>query len=195
MLTIRHATLADKPTTYEWLCCSDTTSLHMGLPDYPDQPVPTREEFERDFEDFYFLPADRTQGAVMIIERAGEPLGCLCYACFHLQAGAAELDIWLKERRLCGHGLGSEALRRLVADLRREQGISRFLIRPSARNLRARRAYARAGFVDRPDKMAVLRTFLKQEFWDAYGAGDYGLEGTAVMTLEDAPPPDRDAVR
>jgi len=99
--------------------------------------------------------------------------------------GAAELDIWLKERRLCGHGLGTEALRLLVGHLRREFGITRFLIRPSARNSRALRAYAKAGFVDRPEKIAALRSFLKEEFWDAYGGGDYGLEGTAVMTLED----------
>ncbi len=189
MLTIRHATLADKPVAYEWLCCSDTTSLHLGPPDYPESPVPTREEFERDFEDLYFLPAGRRQGAVTIIERAGEPIGCLCYACFHLQPGAAELDIWLKERRLCGLGLGTEALRLLVEHLRRELGITRFLIRPSTRNTRAIRAYAKAGFVDRPEKIPALRSFLKEEFWDAYGGGDYGLEGTAVMTMEDEPRP------
>lgn len=189
MLTIRHATPADKPAAYEWLCCSDTTSLHLGLPDYPDHPVPTREEFERDFADFYFRSEGRRQGSVMIIERAGESIGCLCYACFHLQAGAAELDIWLKERRLCGHGVGVEALRLLVAHLRRESGVSRFLMRPAARNGRALRAYAKAGFADRVDKLAVLRSFLKEEYWDAYAAGDYGMDGTAVMTLEDDSPP------
>ncbi len=188
MLTIRPAALAEKQTTYEWLCCSDTTSLHLGPPDYPDHPVPTREEFERDFEDFYFLPTGRRQGSVMLIERAGEPIGCLCYACFHLQAGAAELDIWLKERRLCGCGYGTEALRLLVGYLRRELDISRFLIRPAARNARAVRAYAKAGFVDREEKLPVLRSFLREEYWDAFGSGDYGLEDTAVMTLEGGPP-------
>jgi len=74
MLTIRHATLADKPVTYEWLCRSDTTSLHMGPPDYPDNPVPSREQFERDFEDFYFLPEGRRQGSVILIEREEEPI-------------------------------------------------------------------------------------------------------------------------
>ncbi len=189
MLTIRYATLADKQAVYEWLCCSDTTSLHLGPPDYPESPVPTSEEFARDFEDFYFQSEGRHQGSVMIIERTGEPIGCLCYACFHLQPRAAELDIWLKERRLCGHGLGAEALRLLVEHLRRELGITRFLIRPSARNTRALRAYAKAGFVERPEKVPALRSFLKDEDWEAYGGGDYGLEGTAVMTLEDEPRP------
>lgn len=184
MLTIRHATLADKPVTYEWLCRSDTTSLHMGPPDYPDNPVPSREQFERDFEDFYFLPEGRRQGSVILIEREEEPIGCLCYACFHLQSGAAELDIWLKARRLCGHGLGTEALGLLIGHLRRELGIDRFLIRPSARNARAIRAYEKVGFVVRVEKLPVLRSFLKEEFWDAYGCGDYGLEGTAVLTMD-----------
>ena len=185
MLTLRHATLADKPTTYEWLCCSDTTALHLGPPDYPEHPVPTRAEFERDFEDFYFRPTGRRQGSVLLIERSGETIGCLCYACFHLQPGAAELDIWLKARCLCGQGFGARALRLLVDHLRRELGIRRFLIRPAARNTRALRAYAKAGFVVRAAKLPVLRSFLKDEFWDAYGGGDYGLAGTAVMTLED----------
>ncbi len=189
MLSIRHATPGDRQAVHEWLCLSDTTSLHMGPPDFPEAPVPTREEFERDFADFYFLPAGRHQGAVMLIEDDGEPLGCLCYACFHLRPRAAELDIWLRERRLCGRGHGPAALRLLVEHLRRALSISSFLIRPSARNTRAIRAYEKAGFVLRAETIPVLRSFLREEFWDDFGGGDYGPEGTAVLTLEDAPRP------
>jgi hypothetical protein len=68
MLIIRNAKLKEKRKTYEWLCLSDTTNMHMGMPDYPEHPVPTWEAFKEDFNDFYYLNNGLQNGAVMIIE-------------------------------------------------------------------------------------------------------------------------------
>lgn len=131
MISIRHATLEEKYKTYEWLCLSDTTRLHMGAPDYPESPVPDWEQFQRDFEDFCYQPEHRERGGVMIISNDHTDIGCLCYACFHLVPNAAELDIWLNQLKHCGKGYGTVALGKLVEYLRTELGIKKFLIRPS----------------------------------------------------------------
>ena len=57
-----------------------------------------------------------------------------------------ELDIWLAERRVAGHGYGSESLVVLCDWLQVNYGVNRFLARPSRRNVKALRAMRRAGF-------------------------------------------------
>lgn len=183
MITIRHAALEEKYKTYEWLCLSNTAHLHMGAPDYPESPVPDLTQFEEDFEDFYYLESGRKQGSVMIIEKDKEETGCLCYACFHLKEYRAELDIWMKDLRYCGQGLGPQALIQLVNYLKEEFGTKEFIIRPSEKNVNAIRAYEKAGFIRCTDKLKTIEEFLLPEYMDLYGAGDYGLDQTAVLTL------------
>lgn len=183
-VTIRHARPDERWKAYEWLCRSDTTPLHLGPPAYPEHPVPTWEEFREDFAEWYFDEAGRARGSVMIIEDDGEEIGFLCYACFHLRPGRAELDIWLAARRHCGRGRGVAALELLVAYLGAAWGVSRFIIRPSEKNTRAIRAYEKAGFVRAADKAGTVDAYLREEYRAAYGAGDYGFEETAVLTRE-----------
>jgi diamine N-acetyltransferase len=52
MITIRHANIAEKKKTYNWLCLSDTADMHMGEPDYPESPIPDWLQFQEDFRDF-----------------------------------------------------------------------------------------------------------------------------------------------
>lgn len=184
MINLRHARLNERKAIYEWLCFSDTTPMHMGLPDYPESPVPSWEEFLVDFEPFYFSQESRHLGSVMVIEKDGTPIGAVCYACFHLRPGAAELDIWLSARAHCGQGYGTEALRQLTGYLRSQRGIHRFIIRPSEKNARAIRAYEKTGFRRVADKAVAVEEYLMPEYLGAYGAGDYGFEQTAVMICE-----------
>lgn len=181
MLSIRHAMLSEKEKTYQWLCLSDTAGMHMGEPDYPESPIPDWIQFQEDFEDFYYLQDGRSKGSVMIIENDGEEIGCLCYACFHLKPDAAELDIWMKEKKYCGQGLGPQALQVLLQYLAEVQSIKSFLIRPSEKNNRAIAAYEKVGFVRAADKESTIREFLKSEYINELGPGDYGFENTAVL--------------
>lgn len=67
MIRIRHADITEMHKTYEWLCLSDTASMHMGELDYPNSPIPSWEEFKEDFEDFYYQDETREKGSVMIV--------------------------------------------------------------------------------------------------------------------------------
>ena len=58
----------------------------------------------------------------------------------------AELDIWLRSEGDCGRGYGPDALGSLTRSLAETRGVHEFIIRPSARNTRAVKAYAKAGF-------------------------------------------------
>jgi diamine N-acetyltransferase len=187
MITIRHAGIDEKRKTYEWLYLSDTTGMHTGPPAYPENPVPDWDEFQKDFEDFYYLEEGRLLGSVMIIENDGTGIGCLCYACFHLKPGKAELDIWFGSREHCGKGHGPEALKLLVKYLKDKIGIKAFIIRPSEKNNRAIRAYEKAGFERVEDKKTAILVFLQPEFVKKYGCGDYGYDDTAVMILDQVP--------
>ena len=183
MIALRPATLADRAAVYAGLCLSDTTAMHMGPPDYPEQPVPSWEAFLADFEDFYFLPEGRARGGVDLIVSGEEVLGCVCYASFHLHPGMAELDIWLNRQTLCGRGYGRQALGVLIERLRAELVIGEFIIRPSVRNAQAIAAYEKAGFqrVAESDKGATIARFVLPEYRAALGDGDYGLAETAVL--------------
>lgn len=183
MIKIRHADLTEKYKTYEWMCLSDTAKMHMGQPDFPNNPIPSWEEFKEDFEDFYYQEETRAKGSVMIIYDNEEEIGCLCYACFHLKPQKAELDIWLKGADYCGKGIGTKALRDLCEYLELNYNIKDYLIRPSVNNHRAIRAYEKIGFkkVIKDEIESTINEFLLPEFLDEYGDGDHGFEETEVL--------------
>lgn len=183
LISIRHATLEEKYKTFEWLCLSDTASLHMGEPDYPESPIPDWNQFQNDFEDFYYQEEHQNLGSVMIISNDDDEIGCLCYACFHLIPQSAELDIWLNKREHCGKGYGTTALQKMIEYLKSEKGINKFIIRPSEKNTRAIRAYEKVGFKRVHDKIGTIKTYLLPDYIDVYGNGDYGFEDTAVLEL------------
>jgi diamine N-acetyltransferase len=83
----------------------------------------------------------------------------------------AELDTWMRSARHTGHGWGSDALEAIVRHLHSECGVSVFVIRPSARNPRAIRAYQKAGFTVVP--------MSAREQAETYGPGDY--DDTVVL--------------
>ncbi len=184
MITIRHANLAEKYKTFEWLSLSDTAGLHMGEPDYPENPILDWDQFQNNFEDFYYQTEHQELGSVMIISHEQEEIGCLCYACFHLQSNWAELDIWLNKKEKCGKGYGTAALRKLIEYLKMEKGIEKFMIRPSEKNTRAIRAYEKAGFKRVHDKESAVKDYMAPEYLSVYGDGDYGFQNTAVFVIE-----------
>lgn len=181
---IRHALINEKRKTYEWMCLSDTATAHMGGKEFSENPIPTWEEFQKAFEDFYYTEIDRASGSVMIISDGDKEIGCTCYACFHLHRQMAELDIWLKSESECGKGIGTQALKDTINYLNKELDINKFLIRPSEKNIRAIKSYQKAGFTYCNDKEDVLRKFYKSDSFNTYKGGDYGFEKTTVLILE-----------
>lgn len=146
-MDLRTAELSDKRKIYQWLACSDITPSFMGPPDYTDLPVPTWEEFDKDYRPCYFGGGSSAEGKCYIIEDNGNEIGVVCHNELEMRAFETELDIWLQSEAVCGKGYGSRALQMLAAKLKREYGMKRFVIRPSARNKRAIASYQKAGFV------------------------------------------------
>ena len=64
-----------------------------------------------------------------------------------LPVGSSAIDTFIGEPRMIGRGHGAAFLRLLARQLRRE-GAPEVAIDPAPKNLRARRAFARAGFVE-----------------------------------------------
>jgi len=172
----------DRRAVYQWLAQSDLTPSMMGLPDFPDSPVPTWEEFCGDYGPHFFDGSRPEVGRSFLIEVAGEAVGHVNYDGLDSGRGIAELDIWLRSSADCGLGYGPEALRALTRSLHEAFGITEFILRPSRRNVRAIHAYTKAGFSMLP--------LTNEEQAKVYGAGDY--RDTVVLHLRW---PTTDAIR
>lgn len=145
-VALRRAVPADGTRAYEWLAQSDLTPLMLGAPLYPELPVPARASFDARYPPYLFEGGHPFDGRALIIAAGDEDIGVLIYGAVRLPAGAVEMELWLAEKRRCGHGYGSEALQLACAWLQAELGVDTFVLRPTRRNLRALRALRRAGF-------------------------------------------------
>lgn len=180
-VALRRAQPADAERAYEWLALSELTPLALGPPLYPDLPIPSRESFDALYPPSLFAVGNPYDGRALIISVAGEDAGVLLYGDVRLLQGAVELAIWLAEKRFRGNGYGSEALRLACHWLHETLGVDTFVLRPSRRNVRALRAFRRAGFRSvQTDAAQVLR--------------DVGLSrrppnDSALMLLNLPPPP------
>jgi len=182
-ITIVPSKPEDKRKVYEWLCFSETTRSHMGPPDFEDSPIPTWEEYCEDFQDYYFDGSKPDDGQLWIIKNEDQEIGAICYSSFHLKGKSAELDIWIKAEEYCGRGFGSEAIKFFCDYLMKNHRMERFIIRPSNRNVRAVKAYEKAGFKRVPDKdkQKILKEYLLDEYLGKYGPGDYGAGDDVVL--------------
>jgi diamine N-acetyltransferase len=148
-VVLRPATVEDKRSIYEWLACSDVTPVLIGPPTYPEEAIPSWEEFRAGFEDYYFDDSAPHLGRCYLILVDGEPVGEVNSNDIHERDGRkrVELDIWLRSESCCGKGYGTDALDALCLHLTRQFGVQDFMVQPSARNPRAIRAYEKIGFV------------------------------------------------
>jgi diamine N-acetyltransferase len=143
----------------------------MGPPLFPETPIPTWEQFCNDYVMCFFDGTQEEVGRCYVIEAEGEAVGHISYSQMDTHENFAELDIWMRAAKYCGRGYGSDALRALVQHLHDRYHVTEFILRPSRRNPRAIRAYARAGFVP--------LSLTNEEQTALYGPGDY--EDTVVL--------------
>jgi RimJ/RimL family protein N-acetyltransferase len=164
---------SDRRAVFEWLAESDVTPSMMGPPLFPEVPPPTWEEFCNDYDSRFFDSSAPERVGSYVIEVEGESVGQVNYEVRGPSGGFVELDVWLRCESDCGHGYGSDALRTLMRHLHDALGATEFIIRPSARNPRAIRAYQKAGF--------ALVPMSASEQARMYGEGDY--TDTVVLRL------------
>lgn len=164
-VTLRPANESDRRDIYRWLAESDVTPSMMGKPLFPDSPPPTWDQFNADYAPHLFDGSAPELGGSYVIEVSGQALGQINYEVRDSPVRLAELDVWLRSLADTGHGYGTDAIIALTEHLFCSLGIGTFLIRPSARNPRAVRAYQKAGFEVIPMSY--------DEQVEAYGAADY----------------------
>jgi len=177
-ITLVPALLADRRDVYNWCFHSETTKSHIGPPDYPDMEIPTYEEFCEDYTDYYFDGTRPADGRGYIIQASRQPVGFLSYCSFHLKPHYSELDIWMNSEANCGKGYGTDAIAALVPYLAENLGIRWAIMRPSCKNTRAVASYKKVGFVQ-SDMMP--QEYMRPEYIEAYGDGDYGEGGDALL--------------
>jgi len=150
VIKLRPATMADRKQIYQWLAESDLTSLMLGPPLFPDNPVPVWYEFVSDYSHHFFDGSMPGKGQCYVIEVNGEPAGQVNHN--EIYGNSTELDIWMRSSEYTGKGYGSDALETLCDHLRLTMGIHLFYIAPAAKNKAAIAAYKKAGFAPTPDK-------------------------------------------
>jgi RimJ/RimL family protein N-acetyltransferase len=177
LISLIPATLADKQIVYEWCLHSETTKSHSGLPDYPEIPIPSYDEFYESYRDYYFTGSNPNGGRQFFIVNINEPIGCISYSAYHLKPGIAELDNWISSEENCGKGFGTDAVIALSNYLHKTLDFHIMIMGPSVRNQRAIRAYEKAGLVKTDQPMSE---FLLHEYIPLYGDGEYGKDDTVV---------------
>ncbi|MGE4552409.1 MAG: GNAT family N-acetyltransferase [Desulfovibrionaceae bacterium] len=157
----------DLPRMLEWI--NDPELVRLSAPFKPVSP----EDHRRWFESIQ----DRRDVALFAIREA--PGGRLIGSCqlrnIDTRHQSAELTIRIGERDCWGRGLGTEAVRLLLAHGFEALGLNRICLHVFADNQRAVRAYEKAGFVkeglmrqhsriDGEFKDAVLMAVLREDF-------------------------------
>jgi len=148
-VTLRLSTLEDRRVIYDWFANSDLTASMAGEPLFPDSPPATWEEFCEDHTPHFFEGEITELGRCFIMRVNGEDVGQIYFNNIEERNGIkrVELDMWMRAEKYCGKGYGSDALDTLCGFLAKRFGVEKFMVQPSARNPRARRAYEKVGFV------------------------------------------------
>ncbi len=145
-VSLRRSDPTDAARAYEWFALSEVTPLLRGPPLYPELPIPDRATFDRTYPAHFFDGTRPFSGRALIISNETGDIGVLAHGTVRPLHGTVEIELWLNAKRWFGRGYGSEALRLACAWLQENVGVDRFALRPSRRNVRALRAFRRAGF-------------------------------------------------
>ncbi len=138
--------MEDKEKVFRWLTRSNLTAEMLGPPKFPDTLVPSWEEFDNDYLDYYFDGTQPMKGRCFIITHKGQEVGQINYNHIDPRDHSTELDIWLSDKRFTGQGFGTGALRLICRFLAETFGCRYVYVQPSRRNPKAIRAYLKAGF-------------------------------------------------
>ncbi len=179
-IIIRPAVLDDKLNVYNWLFYSDFSAALSETQGITQNTIPSFEDFSLDYEDYFFDGSSPDKGRSFIIQNDDEEIGHISYCSFHLLEGITEFDIWLKGLDYAGKGRGTKAIQLLAEDVFKK-GYSKIIIRPYINNIRAIKAYEKAGF--KKTKL-IHKNYYKPQFIELYGDGDCGKGKDVFMVLE-----------
>ncbi|MFA4947808.1 MAG: hypothetical protein WC674_04765 [Candidatus Krumholzibacteriia bacterium] len=96
---MRRAGIADRKKIFSWLTASDLTPSVMGPPKYPDAPIPSWEEFRKDYTASFFNSSGNRKGRNLIIIAGTTEVGTVGYDLFDGKKRRVVLE---KRARNCG---------------------------------------------------------------------------------------------
>ncbi|RFS17430.1 GNAT family N-acetyltransferase [Emticicia sp. C21] len=151
LITLRPSIPQDRRQIFEWLAHSDLTSAMLGPPNFPENPVPTWEEYIDDYYEYFFDGSQPESGRCFIIQLGDTAIGQVNYNNIYEEASGlrfTELDIWMAGSEYTHKGYGTDALKTLCHFLHKDLGCQKFIIAPARQNIGAVKAYQKAGFVE-----------------------------------------------
>ena len=146
-ILLRPLTLSDKEKFYQWATNSDGATNWYGAL-YGDK-IPTRMEFFEDYDEDYFDEGKRCEKGVFAMKLVPEEreIGAVNYQVEQVDSEQYyDIDILIASDQDKNKGYGSTALSSLVKMLSLEYNAINFIIHVHAQNIRAQRAYEKAGF-------------------------------------------------
>ena len=148
-MRLRRPSLDDRPQVYRWMTSPGVVEQMLGPPTFPDQAVPTYEDFCEDWLAHYWTWETPERGRGFLVIEEDERVGFLAHNdVVRLDDGrrATELDTWLRGPDVIGRGLGPRAIDRLCLLLVRDLAVDVAFLQQSARNPRGIAAYEKARF-------------------------------------------------
>ena len=143
-IVLRPMTVDEISVFYQWATQSEATPFWYGEL-YGDH-APTYEEFIRDWKGYYFDGSEPEKGRCFIILVGNKAIGQINYNEVNRESNSVELDIIIAEDVDKNKGYGPDALKTLVKYLFQNMNIQLCWIEAVTKNLRAIRAYEKAGF-------------------------------------------------
>lgn len=147
---LRPMTIDEMPVFYTWATQSDATPFW-----YDDGKVPSYAEFFRDWKRYYFNGSKPEKGRCFIILVKDRAIGQINYNEINRNNNSVEIDIIIADDADKNHGYGTDALRTLTKYLFQNMGVKLCWIDALSSNIRARKAYEKAGF-------QVTKSFISQ---------------------------------
>lgn len=134
--------MEDKEFFFEKATTSDATdywySSKIG------EKVPDRKAFFDDFEEYYFTDFKNTKGRCFHIIEEGSKIGQINYN--QITEGTVEIDIIIYNKSNWSKGYGSSSVKLMSAYLEEKYHVKSIYIEVHSENLRAVKAYEKAGF-------------------------------------------------
>jgi RimJ/RimL family protein N-acetyltransferase len=141
---LRPMTVDEVPLLYQWATQSEAAPFWYG--EMVGEPVPTYEQFGREFPDYYFDSSQPEKGRSFAILIENRPIGEINYNEINRENNSVDLDIIIAEDSDKNKGLGTDALMTLARYLFQEMNIELCWLETITRNPRAIRAYEKARF-------------------------------------------------
>jgi RimJ/RimL family protein N-acetyltransferase len=145
LIRLRPLTLKERPRFFGWATRSDATQFWYGERSGDD--IPSYVIFKLEWPDYYFTEDHPDKGRSFAIEYQGEAIGQVNYNQIHHSDRSAELDILIAKQQYQGLGYGTEAIKLLTHYLFTVLQVRRCRIEVVSTNPRAKRAYAKAGYL------------------------------------------------